>query len=195
MVFDATTTVRCALLDRPQVTLGAGSNRGKCGDNELAKESIASVEMSKVRAAGLVDADAETSSITFIAQCREAGVVLNSKLTVSPKSLSGRSKSAIGQWFMSTADEEGEEEPSLNGPPGTRLKLPWLSASEASCVDVGEKRTGVRAFALNNAEMLSAMGGEETSLTDISVSTGHDILLHVLSMSGRLTVCGVSCAY
>jgi len=97
MVFDAITTLRCALLDRPQVTLGAGSNRGKCGDNEKAKESITSVEMSNGRAAGLVDADAKTSSITFIVECWELGVVLNSKLAVSPKPLSGRSKSAIGQ--------------------------------------------------------------------------------------------------
>jgi hypothetical protein len=170
MVFDATTTVRCALLDRPQVTLGAVSNRGKCGDNELAKESITSVEVSTVRAAGLVDADAEISSITFIAECRELGVVLNPKLTVSPKPLSGRSKSVIGQWFMFTADGEGEEESSLHGPLGTRLKLPWLSASEASCVDVGEKRTGVGAFPLNNAEMLSVIGGEERSPTDIQLA-------------------------
>jgi hypothetical protein len=156
MVFDATTTVRCALLDRPRVTLGAGSNRGKCRGSELAKESIMSVGMSKVRAAGLVGADAE--------------------LTVSPKSLSGRSKSAIGQWFMFTVDEEGEEEPSLNGPPGTKLKLPWLSASKPPCVDVGEKNTGVGAPALNNAEMLSVVRGGERSLTDISVSMGHGIL-------------------
>src|SRR5207248_9517386 len=100
MVLDATTTLRCALLDRPQATLGAASNRGKCGDNEKAKESMTSVEMSKGCAAGLVDADAKPSSITFIDECWEAGVVLNSKLAVPPKSLSGRSRSAIGQWFM-----------------------------------------------------------------------------------------------
>jgi hypothetical protein len=71
---------------------------------------------------------------------------------------------------MFTADGEGEEEPSLTGPPGTRLKLPWLSASEASCIDVGEKRSGVGAFALNNAEVLSVMGGEERPLTDIQLA-------------------------